>query len=160
MQQCDGVRQGRGFTLIEVLVTVLVLSLGVLGLAGLHVATVRATQSAYFRSQAATLGYQITDAMRANRGAAVAGDYDTGFADDKLDCADPDPAQADLCLWKQAVAARLPAGAASVAVGAGNLATVCVRWAETERRETVASTDDACGDLPAGARVFELQTVL
>lgn len=150
----------RGFTLIEVLITVLILSLGLLGLAGLHTATIRTTQSAYFRSQAVILGYQIADAMRANRGAALAGDYNSGFSDTEGNCTGPGPAPADLCLWKESVAARLPAGAASVAVDANNLATVCVRWAETERRGFVAAAEGACGDVPAGARVFALQTVL
>lgn len=153
-----------GFTLIEVLVTVVILSLGLLGLAALHAASMRGTQGAYLRSQAASLGYQIADAMRANREAARDQDYDTSYDDNaaSLGCAGSSSvAESDLCLWKDAIEARLPAGAGSVSVDTGSdVATVCVRWSEPDRAEDVVAGSDNCGTPAAGDRVFELQTVL
>ena len=55
-----------GFTLIEVLIAMLVLAVGLLGLAGLQATSLRNNQSAYNRSQATQLAYDLADRMRAN----------------------------------------------------------------------------------------------
>lgn len=65
----------RGVGLIEVLVAVLVLAIGLLGIAGLQSRALKNGQSAFERSQAVTLTYLMLDAMRANVEAARAGDY-------------------------------------------------------------------------------------
>ncbi|MBQ0917527.1 type IV pilus modification protein PilV [Hydrogenophaga aromaticivorans] len=65
----------RGVGLIEVLVAVLVLAIGLLGIAGLQGRALKNGQSAFERSQAVTLTYLMMDAMRANVGAARAGQY-------------------------------------------------------------------------------------
>lgn len=54
----------RGATMIEVMVAVLILSVGLLGMAGLLGVSLRNTQSANYRSQAANLAYDIIDASR------------------------------------------------------------------------------------------------
>jgi type IV pilus assembly protein PilV len=69
----------QGFTLIEVLVAVLVLALGMLGMAGLQSYAVANTHSAYLRSQATILAYDMVDRMRANRQDAQIGSYDVAF---------------------------------------------------------------------------------
>jgi len=53
-----------GFTLIEVLVAVVVLAGGLLGLAALQVTSLSSNQTAYNRSQATQLAYDIADRMR------------------------------------------------------------------------------------------------
>jgi len=58
--------RAKGFTLVEVLVSMIVLSIGLLGLAGLQATSLRNNQSAYYRSQATFLAYDIADRMRAN----------------------------------------------------------------------------------------------
>ncbi len=55
-----------GFTLIEILITVLILSIGLLGLAGLQVSSMKSNHSSYLRSQATIMAYDIIDRMRAN----------------------------------------------------------------------------------------------
>lgn len=67
------VQQGVG--LIEVLVAVLVLAIGLLGIAGLQSRALKNNQSAFERSQAVTLTYLMLDAMRANVLAARSGQY-------------------------------------------------------------------------------------
>jgi type IV pilus assembly protein PilV len=67
--------KSKGFSLIEVLVAVLVLAIGLLGVAALQINATRANQSAELRSQASMLAYFMLDAMRANREAARAGSY-------------------------------------------------------------------------------------
>lgn len=60
-----------GFSLIEVLIALLVLALGLLGLAGLQVTSLKNNLSAYNRSQATLLAYDLADRMRANVAAAT-----------------------------------------------------------------------------------------
>lgn len=67
-----------GFSLIEVLVAVLLLSFGLLGVAALQTNALRSNLSAFQRSQANMLSYYMMDAMRANRAAALIGSYDLG----------------------------------------------------------------------------------
>lgn len=67
-----------GSGLLEVLVAVLVLSLGLLGLAGLQARTLQQTQSSLQRSQAVLLSYSILDSLRADRQGALLGNYNIG----------------------------------------------------------------------------------
>ncbi len=57
----------RGFTLIEVLVAALVLAIGILGLATAMLTGLKSDKSAYFRSQASTIAYDMADRMRLNK---------------------------------------------------------------------------------------------
>ncbi|MFZ0257314.1 MAG: type IV pilus modification protein PilV, partial [Gammaproteobacteria bacterium] len=66
----------QGFSLIEVLITVLVLAIGLLGLAGLHAQALRFSHNAYLRSHATLLGNEMADRMRANLVGVAAGSYD------------------------------------------------------------------------------------
>jgi len=68
-------RPERGFTLIEILVAVLVLSFGLLGLAMLQATGLRFNTDSYLRSQATVLAYDLVDRMRANKAGADAGNY-------------------------------------------------------------------------------------
>lgn len=61
----------RGVTLIEILIAVLVLSIGLLGLAALQGFSLQAGQGAYHRTQATNLAYEIADFTRLNRSAAL-----------------------------------------------------------------------------------------
>jgi len=121
-----------GFTLLEVLVAVLVLAIGLLGLAGLMTASVRNNQSAYQRTQATWLAYDVVDRMRVNRAAALAGGYNTAIGTPATCAANPALAGAmsaqDLTDWKNQVACALPAGDGSVDVRANRTVRVTVQW--------------------------------
>jgi|SRR5690625_433561 len=60
-----------GLTLVEVLVAVLVLSIGLLGLAALQGISLQSSQGAYFRTQATNAAYEVADFARANRISAL-----------------------------------------------------------------------------------------
>jgi len=68
-----------GVGLIEVMVAVLVMAVGLLGIAAMQAAALRNSQSSLERSQAVVQTYAVLDAMRANLGAARAGAYDTAL---------------------------------------------------------------------------------
>lgn len=61
----------RGFTLLEVLVAIVVLSFGVLGVVGLQGAALSANKEARFQSTAVSLGRELADMMRGNKGLAI-----------------------------------------------------------------------------------------
>lgn len=127
----------RGFTLIEVLVAVIVLSIGLLGLAGLQATGLRYNHSAYLRSQASQLAYDIADRMRANRDEAMAGSYDTTFG--ATPTAGSSLSSQDLVEWKRLLGELLPEGAGSInTVPSGNQAilTIRIRWDDSHGQET------------------------
>jgi type IV pilus assembly protein PilV len=62
-----------GFTLVEVLVSLVILAIGLLGIAKLMLFSSHSNDSAYLRSQATSLAYEILDDMRANRQEALNG---------------------------------------------------------------------------------------
>jgi type IV pilus assembly protein PilV len=66
----SGARLQRGLSLIEVLVAMVILSLGLLGMAGLQAAGLRTSQSAFYRAQAAQYAEDMAERMRANLGQA------------------------------------------------------------------------------------------
>jgi type IV pilus assembly protein PilV len=63
----------KGFSLVEVLVALLVLSIGLLGLAALQTTSLKFNTDSYFRTQATYFVYDIIDRMRANSNSVVSG---------------------------------------------------------------------------------------
>jgi type IV pilus assembly protein PilV len=165
-----GSRVESGFTLLEVLIAMLVLSIGLLGIGKLMMLSARANDSAYMRTQATALGYTILDAMRANRQAALVQAYDTGMGafpgavvcTVAAPCNSGQQAQNDLNLWGTSLAAALPLGQGSIATvtspdvvtGANNVtATVIVQWSDKVAEQSFGS--------PAGNLMsITLETVL
>lgn len=72
-------RSQAGASLLEVLIAVLILAIGLLGIAALQSLTLKNTQSASERSAAIIQSYAMLDMMRANRAQAIARQYDTGW---------------------------------------------------------------------------------
>ena len=128
-----------GFTLIEVLIATLVLAAGLLGLAGLQATSLRNNLSAYNRSQATQLTYDIADRIRANP--LVAGNYLTTSAatcatndtpctactSAATACTPPQVAVKDLFEWNNALANTLPSGAGAITL-TGAVYTISVKW--------------------------------
>ena len=107
-----------GFTLLEVLITLIVLSVGLLGLAGLQTMSLRNNHDAYLRSQAIIQAYDLVDRMRANSGAVSAyiksGTDIVGTenvaCDTTAGCTSAAMALHDLFKWNQANQTLLPEG--------------------------------------------------
>lgn len=118
----------RGFTLLEVLIAVLVLSIGLLGLAALQATGMKNNHSAYIQSQATVLAYDILDRMRANRDAAQNNNYDLAINANAP--TGSTIAETDLAQWRAQLAAYLPSGTGSVDVN-GDMATVIIQWDDT-----------------------------
>jgi type IV pilus assembly protein PilV len=118
--------QMRGVGLIEVLIAVLVLAVGLLGIAAMQATALRNSQSALERSIAVTQSYAILDAMRANQAVASIGGYDLGMT-----CAPPATgtlAQNDLNGWITALQASLGAAACGSIACTDTQCQVSVQW--------------------------------
>jgi type IV pilus assembly protein PilV len=140
--------RARGFTLIEVMVSLIVLSIGLLGIGKLVLFSARANDSAYLRGQATEMAYEILDNMRANRQIAVTQGYDTPLATVPPNpgscitavCAPATLGLYDVYTWKTHLAV-LPSGQGSV-VTAGNptTATITVQWDDAAAQSTFGGT--------------------
>ena len=76
--QTGGMQAGRGFSLIEVLIALIILSVGMLGIAGLYVQSMQAGRTSMFRHNAVTLAGDIADRIRANPAGGTAYTAATG----------------------------------------------------------------------------------
>ena len=134
-----------GFTLLEVLVALIVLSIGLLGLSGLQTTSLRSNHSASLRTQATILSSDIVDRMRANRQAAVglAKSYDIDFGDVAptgtcaSSCSETQVAARDLFEWR-AYVERLPGGQSSISVDGDGVVEVQIRWADNRNSDAAA----------------------
>jgi type IV pilus assembly protein PilV len=111
----------RGFTLLEVLIALLVFSLGLLGMAGLLIVSVKTTHSAYLRTQASFLAQSMADRMRANMPRIWTGDYNTDYPTGDTDpcdagatCTRPAVATRDKAIWSTQLSDLLPNAAAVI----------------------------------------------
>jgi len=148
-----------GFTLVEVLVALIVLSVGLLGEAGLQLFGLRGNVSASSRTQASYFANDIIDRMRANYAVARGPDaahlqYQVTMGATAVTVADP-IAQADLTAWLAELQA-LPSGQGSISVNpTTNIATVIIQWVDTRGGDTNLCTAGNCVPL-----TFQTQTQL
>ena len=114
--------------MIEVLVSIVILSIGLLGYAGLLLKSNKDNLMAFQRSQATIMAYDIIDSMRVNRTAAIAGNYNTSFA--STPSGGTQVHQVDLLRWKgsNGLLSALPGGAGQITVDGNGIATVEIRW--------------------------------
>jgi type IV pilus assembly protein PilV len=126
---------GAGFSLIEVLVAIVVLSLGLLGMGALQTTGLAMTNSSLMRLKASYDAYELADRMRANQRAfdpaltgylttvatanctlGVSGSLASDCGSPGSSCTPQEIAQNDLCDWKNELALQLPAGQGTVCV--------------------------------------------
>jgi type IV pilus assembly protein PilV len=165
-------RHSRGVSLIEVLIAIVVASIGLLALAGVNTAAIRYTKMSQYRSTATLLANDIGERIRANKSAVVAGvsaytvgadfatqatlpvapakmcdNYGGGAA-----CTAAEVATADLYTWRRSVRDQLPSG--SVYIGYQNLQSAYDVWLVW--RDPAVASDDVVStgsECPAGLTV-------
>lgn len=127
MSRAEGRSVGAGFSLIEVLVALVVFSIGLLGLARLQMAGLKNAASAATRLEAVNLSYDMLERMRANRTPALAGRYVVAMGGTS---SAGGVAQADVEAWKAALSAGLPDGDGAIETN-GRIVTITVQWSES-----------------------------
>lgn len=130
----------RGFTLLEVLIAIVIVSIGLLGVAAMQASTLKNAGSSKHRSAAITLTSDMADRLRANLEGVMNGNFATGTGynrprtalnDAAYVSADPAcrssgclPAAMvldDLATWQERLAASLPRGTGVVCIDSGSL---------------------------------------
>ncbi len=134
-QNLSSVHAQAGVGMIEVLVAIIILSIGLLGLAGLQTAGLKNNQSAGFRSTATMMAYGILDSMRANRVSAGEGSYNHAISGDTAsedETEEKTQAEAeipgDVKTWLEELALRLPAGNGTINIDGNNKVTITIQW--------------------------------
>lgn len=132
----------RGLMMLEVMITMLLVSGALLGAAGLQAYSVKLTQGSQFRSQAVVLANDLIERLEANNAGAVAGAYQTTFTTgstpatatdcDANACDAATMAAFDLQEFETNLVTHLPASGATVTrSGAGPWTyTIQVTWQE------------------------------
>lgn len=111
-----------GATLIEILVALLVVAIGLLGMAGLQAVSLRHLQGAYLRTQAGILGGDMLERVMANRQGAVLGAYDetagalNSGCESLAGCAAAELAGHDIAEWQANLQRILPLGTGLVCI--------------------------------------------
>lgn len=170
-------RQIAGFSLIEVLVSLVILSIGLLGSSQLLFAAMKSNDSVAMRSQATVIAGGMLDSIRANPAAALAGSYSASSVAayagasacaNGSSCSASDMAAKDLQSWKSVLTAAtqsgLPGADAQItttAAGVYTTVTVSVSWDDS--RAAGAFSSVGCTVVSGGSSCqsrISLQTVL
>lgn len=134
-----GSRNASGFTLIEVMVSIVVLAFGLLGFALLQTLTVRYSQSAAYKTQATNLGYSLLDDMRANRLSAAQYAGAATFAQGSIAAGTCTASTGTVSVtavatsWKCDVVKALGEQAGATVTYANGVAKVSITWGERVR---------------------------
>ncbi len=158
--RCKGNRHPEGgFSLIETLVAMLVLAIGLMGLAGLQTKSIQANANARQTATANRLAEDVLEQMRANPNGAENGAYNIGFSKTASGYGKSPTALADQDLksWLTRLEDRIPGTTANECAGGGGAcgasinvtagsgrAAIVIRWVNQRRednRETSFRTE-------------------
>ena len=143
-------RKEQGFSLIEVLVTLIIISIGMMGIIGMQLMSAKNVNNAELRSLATYFAYDMAERMRANPTGVSGGSYNLvdGSATDPGDCTSGCTAivlaQRDAFIWNDMIdnsiannTGTAPRGLGPGAFGTVRLAagvyTIAVTWNEQDR---------------------------
>jgi len=144
-------KKSAGFSLLEVLIALVILSVGLLGIAALMSTALKSNSSAYMRTQATALAYNIIDRMRANLPAANNLAYNVSMPAAAAtgaipatctgaNCTSAQLATYDIGQWEYDLANQLPQGrGAVVSAVAGGIVnvTVTVLWNDSRAHDSL-----------------------
>jgi len=133
MKTCNSNNKLAGFSLLEVLISLVILAIGLLGLAGLQAAGLKNNFSAYHRTQATQLAYDMADKMRSNMssiGGYPTNDPSSAISQSSCDnnCSSSLMAQNDLYQWNQKLISELPLGQGTISSPVSGIYTISIQW--------------------------------
>lgn len=126
----------RGSSLLEALIAMVVVAFGLLGVLALQLSTIKGAQSAQTVSQATLYAYELFDLMRANRAAAMSGDYDDGAGGERA-------------YWQNQLDEALGGGTNVNLVRNGSFVTLTITWND-ERGQVIDGDGNASADASGG----------
>jgi len=125
-------RQEQGATLIEIAITVLILSTSLLAMATLQARSLQFNQGSSIRSQANILAYDIMDRIRINRGTA-SGNISGYTADYGVTPTGNSLAVSDVATWRANLLSALPTGKGKISCSSTTrICTVTIEWSEEQ----------------------------
>lgn len=159
-----------GFSMLEVLVTLVVLSTGLLGVANLQVESLRGNQGAYLASMAAQQALDMVERMNANPAGVTANLYDSlgdSVPTVKVNCQTTNCSPTQLAVfdhnrWNTSNQSLLPSGNGQVSEISDGIFLIGVRWhdrllADANGWQAGTEAATACGQPRAGTRCFFLR---
>lgn len=171
-------RSQQGATMIEIMIAILVFSVGLLGLASTQTLGLTNTQSALSRSYAAQLSYELVDIMRLNRtvtsGAGGAVNIfdglnttdsatfiyvETANCWSDTGCTASEMAAHQVAVWAERMQTILPDGQAALALNADGIYTLTMTWVDVKseaEQAAAAGVADVSGD-DSGSNVFRYE---
>jgi type IV pilus assembly protein PilV len=174
-------RAERGATMIEILVAILIFSVGLLGIASTQTMGLTNTQSALNRSYATQLSYDLIDIMRLNPQQVAAGTFDgyitiDGTGDNPLGyatvngcteagtgCTELELAEHELELWRLKILSMLPDGQARIDLenAAENIYRVTLTWQDIKNEAMLNGTAGSIAEqIAAGADEEDFENIL
>ena len=147
-----------GFSLLEVLIALVVLAIGMLGIANMLLVAHKTNSSSYVKQQAVQSAYDIIDRIRANRQAAINGNYNvnnlvtTGSPStpsapsancNTAICSSTQMAAYDSWFWLASDVTQLPNGCGAVTTavsGVSTLVTVTVQWDDSPTQKVLGAS--------------------
>jgi type IV pilus assembly protein PilV len=138
-------KQAGAVGMLELLVAVLITSVGLLGIASSQLKSLKNANELMARTQAMEMANDMLDRMRLDRVAALAGNYDNSFV-----AAEPDPdapvpattfADTEIAAWRTSIAQLIPSGEGQAAV-TGLVASISIRWGDPAEYKTLDITGE------------------
>jgi len=128
-------KKNKGFTLIEVLIAMVVISFSLLGYASLQSKSIQNNNRSYYRSQAVQLSMNIIDSMRANMEGVKNNKYidfiNSGASNNNCftntGCSNEEMVKGDIFKWKSDLGKYLPLGSGDISK-AGDVYTIFITW--------------------------------
>lgn len=153
----------QGFTLIEVLVSTIILAIGLLGLASMQTLALKDNQDAFFFTQASSLAYEMSDRIAANsaewRKSTIPTPLSSCISTDAVvvkcttiaGCSKSEMAQYDFCVWRKNVISRIgstatadidfsPKGTGVCAEGSAERRCITISWSRNKKLGTNATS--------------------
>jgi type IV pilus assembly protein PilV len=144
-------KQHRGFTMLETLITLAIITIWLLGSANVQTFALRLNKAAQFRTQAVLLASEMAERIEANKDYALTGGYAYagGAATSTKDCTiftcvATELRDFDLAEWTTRLAATLPDGTATITPDTSNpiitTYTILINWHDRRTEQTYGST--------------------
>jgi type IV pilus assembly protein PilV len=151
MTQCN--RLQAGTSLVEVLVSIIIISIGLLGLAALQSTSLKLSYESYVRTQATFLAYDMIDRIRANPEAAENYSIDEGGTIAKISCFNGDTCssnemrQFDLYHWREQARTLLPNARVNISYDDSHLLySMRIKWEDRYRKDIDEDGIDGISD--------------